>query len=69
MTITHVFLTDGTSVSVNPYNPRECHTIRRGVLGIKIRCAATGAVRRIPWRKVRGTRAIPVEACSVRSHR
>lgn len=67
MAVTHVFLKDGTSISVNPLNPRECHTIRRGLFGVKVRCAATGAVRRIPWRKVRGTRDLPATS-SMRSN-
>lgn len=52
MPIRLVRLKDGTSVSVNPHNPRECHTIKPGLLGYKICCAATGATRRIPYRRI-----------------
>jgi len=52
MPIRLVRLKDGTSVTVNPQNPRECHTITQGLFAVKIRCAATGATRRIPYRRV-----------------
>jgi hypothetical protein len=52
MPIRLVRLKDGSAVIVNPQNPRECHTIKPGLFGYKIRCAATGATRRIPYRRV-----------------
>jgi hypothetical protein len=60
MVIRLVRMKDGTSVSVNPQNPRECHTITWGLLGYTVRCAATGATRRIPHHRV--AKVVRVEA-------
>jgi hypothetical protein len=52
MTITAIRLRDGSTIHVNPHNPRECHKITQGLLWVKVRCGATGAVRRIRWKNV-----------------
>ncbi|WP_435285209.1 hypothetical protein [Streptomyces bacillaris] len=50
--ITGLRLKDGSTITVNPRDPRDCHTISHTFLRATVRCAATGAVRRIKWRDV-----------------
>ncbi|MEV5854672.1 hypothetical protein [Streptomyces anulatus] len=50
--ITGLRLKDGTSITVNPHNPRDTHTLSQTLLWVTVRCGATGAVRRIKWRDV-----------------
>jgi hypothetical protein len=54
--LTGVRLRDGSRITVNPHNPRDCHTITQGRFWVTVRCGATGAVRRIRSKDIVRTR-------------